>query len=180
MRRGRKASPEYARSHYAARKAIAKECERCGAGPVDAALRPDVPTERLLFDVGINCYYSLDRTDYFALCRPCHRRLDGVELRTHCKDNHEYTKENTTLRPSGARRCKICTREQVKRNEATPARREAKRIYNLERRPARSDEAKLRHVQQQRERRATESDEVRDRRNQQRRAARVTRIEAAV
>lgn len=154
MGRGRRASTEYARVHHAARKTIAKQCERCGATPVHAALRPDVPTERLLLDAGINCHYSLDTADYFALCPRCHRRLDGVELRTHCVHGHEYTPENTAYKTDGARRCRTCLREQERRRMADPDKREAKRVYNRDRRPAKSPEAKARHVQQQRDRRA--------------------------
>lgn len=178
MKRTRRASPEYARAHHAARKTIARQCERCGATPVQAALHPETPTERLLFDAGINCYYSLERTDYFALCHPCHRHLDGVELRTHCKHGHEYTETNTVIRSGGARRCRTCRNEQERLRMAIPVKREAKRIYNLERRPEKSDEAKARHIQQQRERRSSESPETKARRNQRRRemyAAKPTR-----
>jgi hypothetical protein len=34
--------------------------------------------------------------------------------KTHCKHNHEYTPENTYIRPYGGRDCKACQRERHK------------------------------------------------------------------
>ena len=40
-----------------------------------------------------------------------HRPPDERELPTHCLANHEYTPENTYVRPDGSRECKQCKRE---------------------------------------------------------------------
>lgn len=52
------------------------------------------------------------------------RRAGAVQKeRDHCRKGHEYTPENTRLRPGGARRCLVCMRgyrrayEERKRNE---------------------------------------------------------------
>jgi len=38
-------------------------------------------------------------------------RTNGYELKTHCINEHEYTKENTYIYPDGSRSCKKCHRE---------------------------------------------------------------------
>lgn len=38
--------------------------------------------------------------------------------RTHCKNGHEFTEQNTRLRPSGARNCLACIRERSRRVRA--------------------------------------------------------------
>ena len=36
--------------------------------------------------------------------------------KTHCKNGHEYTEENTYVNPRGSRTCKICSRKRGKEN----------------------------------------------------------------
>lgn len=45
--------------------------------------------------------------------------------RTHCKFGHEYSQENTRIRPDGARQCRACERECLKRHY-DPAKRHAR------------------------------------------------------
>lgn len=65
--------------------------------------------------------YKRDTSDYQGMCRSCHRKFDLV-LATHCKRGHEYTPENTWIRPprlstqNPSRSCRTCAREnQLKR-----------------------------------------------------------------
>ncbi len=37
---------------------------------------------------------------------------------THCKHGHEFTSETSYFEPSGKRKCRICTREAVRRHAA--------------------------------------------------------------
>ena len=126
-------SPEYDRVHYAARKLLASACTRCGATDrLEAALNPETPAGRLHLDQTINCMYSNDPLDYVTLCKACHQHMDGVEQRTHCKNDHEYTPENTSIRPDGSRRCRTCHREQEAARLVDPEARERKRLADRE------------------------------------------------
>lgn len=44
----------------------------------------------------------------------CRSGIKNASL-THCKSGHEYTKENTYLRPTGGRACRACSRENMQR-----------------------------------------------------------------
>lgn len=49
-------------------------------------------------------------------CAVCAReRYQPKPPRTHCKHGHEYTPENTSILPNGARRCLTCHREAAAR-----------------------------------------------------------------
>ena len=151
-----RATSAYARVHYAARKALGPACERCGATRrLEAALNPETPAERLVLDANINSLYSERASDYMTLCVPCHRALDFVELRTHCRRGHEYAPGNTSVKADGSRRCLACHRENEARRLADPAKRLAKnaadRAYRT-RRPM-TPEQKARKVALQRLRR---------------------------
>lgn len=149
-------SAAYARAHYAARKVIRAVCEQCGAtGKVEAALRPATPAARLLLDPNINCLYSLDPADYFALCVPCHRKLDHVELRAKCSRGHDYTPDNTSVKTDGSRRCLTCHRENEARRLEDPDARAAKveRARYYRQRTPMTAEQKARKVALQRLRR---------------------------
>lgn len=60
--------------------------------------------------------------EHLALVTPKeHCRLDNNACgqnaaKTHCKNGHEFTPENTKIRPDGARSCKICCRAAVRRS----------------------------------------------------------------
>lgn len=126
-------NPEYDRVHYAARKLLADTCARCGATTgLEAALNPETPADRLRLDETINCLYSSDPADYMTLCRPCHKHMDRVESRTHCKNDHEYTPENTHIRPDGSRQCRICNRENAARWRDDPENRVRKNAADRE------------------------------------------------
>jgi hypothetical protein len=75
--------------------------------------------------------------DILWLCRSCHRKWDAEQpkgghpnqatvrssvpwrqRKTHCIHGHEYTPENTYIRPSGERACRICQRENLRRSRA--------------------------------------------------------------
>jgi hypothetical protein len=43
------------------------------------------------------------------------RHNNGRAQQTHCKHGHEFTPENTAIRPDGARRCRQCSRESAQR-----------------------------------------------------------------
>lgn len=42
------------------------------------------------------------------------RQVSGNALKNKCKHNHEFTKDNTYIRPNGKRECFICKRNQLK------------------------------------------------------------------
>jgi len=147
---------EYARVHYAARKMLGASCEACGSTEaLEAALRPTTPAARLRMAPEMNALYSIDPIDYFTLCVPCHRRLDFVELRTHCRRGHEYTPRNTSIKYDGSRRCLTCHRENEARRLADPKVREAKNAADREyrRRNPMAPEQRARKVALQRLRR---------------------------
>lgn len=151
------AGKEYMRAHYAARNAIDKTCEHCGANErLHAALRPDVPAEHIKIDPISKCSFSLYPLDYFALCIPCHRKLDWVELRTHCRHGHEYTPENTHVKSDGSRRCRTCHREQARLHNSQPEKRQIKNERDSTYRTAHpmTPEQKARKLELQRQRRA--------------------------
>lgn len=109
---------EYVRVHRAARKIMGTTCAKCPSiERLHAALRPDVPSERLRTDPRSRCLYSTDPADYEALCATCHYRQD-FGGRTHCRNGHEYTPENTGRGKGGSRRCRTCMREQNRRSLA--------------------------------------------------------------
>lgn len=150
---------EYSRIHYAVRKMLLKVCSRCGkSGPVDAALKPNADPSRLKVDDKSGCRYSIDLSDYYALCSPCHHRVDLVEQRQLCKNGHPYTTENTRYTTTG-RKCRTCHRNQEKtRLQSDTARQvksESDRRYRLKN--PMSDAQKARKLELQRQRRAAAS-----------------------
>lgn len=147
------AGPEYNRVHHLARKLLKDRCARCSATDrLQAALRPDADEEHLRVDPVSRCAYSVDPADYMTLCLPCHRRLDLVEGRTHCRNRHPYTPENTSVKRDGSRRCLTCHREQEADRMADPEYRERKRAANRGR--VLTPEQKERKLELQRIRRA--------------------------
>lgn len=65
--------------------------------------------------------FSVDQKFYAPMCRSCHKRFDYVAP-THCAYGHEYTTENTKLRPGRASACRACD---CRRNREYRARRSA-------------------------------------------------------
>jgi hypothetical protein len=49
----------------------------------------------------------------------------GSPPRTHCRNGHEYTPENTYIQPNGHRRCRVCARLNTRRSRAKTLRRAA-------------------------------------------------------
>lgn len=41
-------------------------------------------------------------------------------LQTHCKRGHEFSEENTRIRPDGRRQCRVCDRLSASRNNGSP------------------------------------------------------------
>lgn len=146
---------EYARVHHWARKRIGGTCLYCGSTEkIQAALSPDAPASRLRHDAQINCMYSTDPVDYIPLCIPCHSTLDR-SLRTKCHKGHDFSKENTSIRPNGSRRCLDCHRDNEARRLDRPGVRAAKNAADREyrKRVPMTAEQKARKVELQRLRR---------------------------
>lgn len=93
------------------------ECSECGAGGFIEAAHENY-TERLAVR---------------WLCRPCHRKWDGIHPKTtvdgwqkparqsgtHCAHGHEYTPENSYIhQPTGKRYCRTCARNYRERKKA--------------------------------------------------------------
>lgn len=55
---------------------------------------------------GSNAHLTVD-----AVCTTCHAARDSQRKRqTHCLRGHEFTPENTRLKPNGTRQCRECMR----------------------------------------------------------------------
>lgn len=75
-------------------------CQRCGEAPatdrhhVDGDPLNNVPDNIML------------------VCRQCHMDVDGrahgALKKSHCRNGHEYTPENTYVSPKGQRYCRAC------------------------------------------------------------------------
>lgn len=118
---------EYNRIHYAARKVIGTSCVQCGStGTIEAALVRSADPENLRVDRGTGSPYSIRTDDYRAMCVPCHRHYDFVEGRTSCSRGHEYTQENTHVKPDGSRQCRTCNRERASERLKNPVERRKK------------------------------------------------------
>lgn len=91
-----------------------QECIRCGSGANEWAYDGTDPTHKSeLIAKKWPVNYSVYPELYMPLCWPCHRLMDAsarAARRTHCRNNHEMTAENTYERPSrpGTRECKTC------------------------------------------------------------------------
>lgn len=85
-------------------------CEYCG--------RTDRVTQ---YASASHSRYTLNRADWFELCVPCHRAVDGLTP-AHCRRGHTYTPETTYIVPAtGKRSCRICAR--IRRRKRTVAER---------------------------------------------------------
>lgn len=47
---------------------------------------------------------------------------NGRKLETHCKHGHEFTPENTYIRPNGRRQCRTCTNDRTREYQQTVTR----------------------------------------------------------
>lgn len=66
------------------------------------------------------------RPDHLRVVTPAaHARLSARANRTVCDQGHEYTPENTYMRPTGQRDCRACIRTRVARYKANKQLREA-------------------------------------------------------
>lgn len=79
---------------------LAETCERCQNAP--AVDRHHVDGDPLN-NVAENIQ---------SLCRRCHMEVDGrasgALRRSHCRNGHEFTAENTYVSPKGQRYCRAC------------------------------------------------------------------------
>ncbi len=113
---------------------------------LDAAL--ELPSDRQLHHV---CRNKLCvNVDHLVLVTPAeHTRLHSRDPRntrngnvgkTHCVHGHEFTAENTDVRPNGHRRCRTCHREMAARTR----RENPERVREINRRASRRYYAKHR------------------------------------
>jgi len=58
--------------------------------------------------------YIRDISDWRALCRKCHKRIDTIGNTTHCRKEHEMTPENTYTYSDGRVECRICRKNNRK------------------------------------------------------------------
>lgn len=80
--------------------------------------------------------------EHFALAEPVPNYLRTKLAQTHCKNNHEYTPENTLRGVRGTRRCKTCANRDQEKSQA-----KRRRIANgLPDRRVSYDQAKVREV----------------------------------
>lgn len=59
--------------------------------------------------------------DHFEVVTPSEntmRQAHANRLKTHCKNGHEYTPDNTSIDSAGKRRCKTCHREREARRRS--------------------------------------------------------------
>lgn len=83
-------------------------CVDCGRPAEDWAYDGD-DEERSELVGGYILTFSLNTSSYSPRCRKCHSRYDDRRReRTHCKRGHEFTPENTYIRPNGNRECRAC------------------------------------------------------------------------
>jgi hypothetical protein len=68
-------------------------------------------------------YAAARQLDVQPVCVECHRKRDSAKKnQTHCLNGHEFTAENTYIKPNGCRSCKACRREADKRRRPKRAR----------------------------------------------------------
>jgi hypothetical protein len=85
----------WVKSHYGK----ASKCEKCSN-----------PNNYRYEWANISGEYKRERSDWMELCQSCHRLYD----KPRCKNGHEFTPENTYIRPSGHRACRACHRVRKK------------------------------------------------------------------
>lgn len=57
-------------------------------------------------------YSAEHHYDVEPVCTLCHAARDGKKAnQTHCIHGHEFTSENTIIKPNGTRQCRQCRRE---------------------------------------------------------------------
>lgn len=83
-------------------------CVDCGKSAEEWSYDGDDEERHQLMN-GTRLAFSLNPSSYSPRCRKCHSRYDDRRReRTHCKRGHEFTPENTYIRPRGTRECRAC------------------------------------------------------------------------
>jgi hypothetical protein len=82
-------------------------CVECGATAAAWAYDKSDPHELTAVVQGRRVTYSADIGRYEPMCTACHKLRDQPS-KTHCKNGHELTPENTYIRKSGGRLCRLC------------------------------------------------------------------------
>lgn len=83
---------------------VTKAKDICAGCPVAERCREEAVSNRLRGVWGGTNEYDRERI------RRSRRVPDPSKRKTHCQNNHEFTPENTYLRPNGERQCKECAR----------------------------------------------------------------------
>lgn len=82
---------------------------------LDGAPANNIPSNLAWGDTSANIRDSVRHGTYVG---------NGYAARTHCKNGHEFTEENTQYRPTQGRRCRACGRERAARYSAEKLRQE--------------------------------------------------------
>ncbi len=106
----------------------AKPCVDCGETFSPERMHFDHVRGEKLFSLARFRLYSRDKIKAEIAkceirCTSCHTKRHNPP-KTHCIHGHEYTAENTYVRPSGSRECRTCMRTQKRKSyhraKATP------------------------------------------------------------
>ncbi len=103
---------------------------------------------------------SCANPDHLVLMTPKQHKQLHMSRITHCPYGHEYTPENTYVRPNGQRNCKACALEGTRKLRETPEGKEQVRIY---RQSERGKEVQRRYRQTEHGKRAHRESEARRR-----------------
>jgi hypothetical protein len=69
-------------------------------------------TNRATEYASIGHTYTRQRSDWFELCKRCHKAFDGLTgPRARCRRGHPFDEANTYVRPNGSRVCRACARQ---------------------------------------------------------------------
>lgn len=82
-------------------------------GPVPAGMHIDHVWEN-----GCTSKLCVNALEHLEAVTPRENSLRYTRTITHCPQGHEYNEENTFYSPAGARRCRPCTRDQLRASRA--------------------------------------------------------------